>query len=385
MAKYIMSPYLPHASPKKDGSQPSHRAGWALLYSKQLNAPLIHNNDIPTDCTTLYLEPGMEFDGKQKSFNMALSGRMWNGLYTRMKRIADYADQGGKVVLVDHVIDNETSVDWGERLYSRKKNYDAQVEKGKADLTFGQLFPNDVEKIKRVTLPGTPSIFQRDIKSNNLTFGDSHAISAWIEGSKCSRNDGLTLNGALKRGFSSFIDEMNMGDDRHRLRLYMGNIDVRHHLCRLYTDDAQACQEARLLARRYVEEALKMKNKYKFNQVEIVELLPIEHEARRLPKSGFYKHQPFWGSTLQRMKVRTAFNEELSICKQKYGGFIIIEWPSEYQHHIDVSLPGDDVSGIFKESKKEIIEFKKGMLRFDVMEKPHSVHVAPSFYLWSIV
>ena len=105
MAKYIMSPYLPHASPKKDGSQPSHRAGWALLNSKQLNAPLIHNNDIPDDCTTLYLEPGMEFAGTQKSFNMALSGKMWNGLYLRMKRIADYVDRGGKIVLVDHIID----------------------------------------------------------------------------------------------------------------------------------------------------------------------------------------------------------------------------------------------------------------------------------------
>ena len=39
----------------------------------------------------------------------------------------------------------------------------------------------------------------------------------------------------------------------------------------------------------------------------------------------------------------------------------------------------------FKEHKDEEITFKKGMLRFDVMEKPHSVHVAPSFYLWSIV
>ena len=230
MAKYIMSPYLPHASPKKDGSQPSHRAGWALLNSKQLNAPLIHNNDIPDDCTTLYLEPGMEFAGTQKSFNMALSGKMWNGLYLRMKRIADYVDRGGKIVLVDHIIDNDKSVDWGERLYSRKKNYDAQVEKGRADLTFGQLFPNDVEKIKRATLPGTPSYFQKDFKTNKLTFGDSHAISAWLEGSKCSRNDGLNLNGAINRGFDTFIDEMEM-TEINTLRFYLGNIDVRHHLC----------------------------------------------------------------------------------------------------------------------------------------------------------
>ena len=384
MAKYIMSPYLPHASPKKDGSQPSHRAGWALLYSKQLNAPLIHNNDIPDDCTTLYLEPGMEFDGKQKSFNMALSGRMWNGLYLRMKRIADYVDQGGKIVLVDHTINNQDSVDWGERLYSRKKNYDAQVEKGKADLVFGQLFPDDVDKIKRATLPGTPTIYQKDIKSPNLTFGDSHAISAWIEGSKCSRNDGLTLNGAITRGFDRYIDEMNM-KDYHRLRLYMGNIEVRHHLCRLYPDIEEACFEATNLARSYVYEAFRVKNKYGWNSVEIVELLPIEHESRRLPKSGFYKDQPFWGSAEDRMLVRDAFNKKLRQMQEQYGGFTIVQWPSEYSHCIDITASGEDVSGVFKEYKDKEITFKKGMLRFDVMEKPHSVHVAPSFYLWSIV
>ena len=383
MAKYIMSPYLPHASPKKDGSQPSHRAGWALLNSKQLNAPLIHNNDIPDDCTTLYLEPGMEFEGKQKSFNMALSGKMWNGLYLRMKRIADYVDRGGKIVLVDHIIDNDKSVDWGERLYSRKKNYDAQVEKGRADLTFGQLFPNDVEKIKRATLPGTPSYFQKDYKTNKLTFGDSHTISAWLEGSKCSRNDGLTLNGAISRGFDTFIDEMEMSEI-NTLRFYLGNIDVRHHLCRLYPDVKEACFEAENLARNYAHEVLRMKNKYNVKHVGVVELLPIEHECRRLPKTGNYKGQPFWGTAEERMQVRNAFNDKMTGLQEQYGGFSIIRWPEEYTYQEETTVPLDKLSGVFKTYPDKEITFKPGMLRFAVMEKPHSVHIAPTYYLWSV-
>ena len=383
MAKYIMSPYLPHASPKKDGSQPSHRAGWALMYSKQLNAPLIHNNEIPDDCDTLYIEPGMEFSGELKSFNMALSGKMWNGLYKRMKRIADFVDRGGKIITIDHTIDGIGVKDWGERLYSRKKNYDAQILKGKADSTFGQLFPNDVELIKRGTQAGTPSIHQKDIRSHSLTLGDSHALSAWVEGSKCSRNDGLTLNGAINRGFDTYIDDMNM-DDFHRLRLYMGNIDLRHHLCRINNDLCGAVRDAEDLARRYVEETLRVKNKYGFNYVEIVEMLPVEHEARRLPKTGFYKGQPFWGSAEDRMIVRDRFNEELERQQDKFGGFRIIEWPSHYKHCTEFSVETSEVSGIFKDFEGPIV-FKPGMLRFDVMEKPHSVHVAPSFYLWEIV
>ena len=382
MAKYIMSPYLPHASPKKDGSQPSHRAGWALMYSKQLNAPLIHNNEIPLDCDTLYIEPGMEFSGELKSFNMALSGKMWNGLYKRMKRIADYVDRGGKIVTIDHTIDGTSVKDWGERLYSRKRNYDAQLLKGKADETFGQLFPNDVELIKRGTMAGTPSIHQKDIKSNKLTLGDSHALSAWLEGSKCSRNDGLTLNGAINRGFDEYIEAMNM-DHVQQLRLYMGNIDIRHHLLRLNPDVNNAVNEAILLARRYVAEALRMRNMYRIPTLEIVELLPIEHEARRLPKTGFYKGQPFWGSACDRMLVRQAFNDELVKLQEEYGGFSIIKWPSEYQHCTEFEIDAREVSGTFKEYTGPIV-FKPGMLRFRVMEKPHSVHIAPSFYLWSI-
>lgn len=378
-----MSPYLPHASPKKNGSQPSHRAGWALLNSKQLKAPLIHNSDIPDDCTTLYLEPGMEFEGKQKSFNMALSGKMWNGLYLRMKRIADYVDRGGKIVLVDHIIDGDKSVDWGERLYSRKKNYDTQVLKGKADFVFGQLFPNDVEKIKRGTLPGTPSFFQKDYKSNSLTFGDSHAISAWLVGSKCSRNDGLTLNGALNKGFDSFIDEMEM-KEISTLRFYLGNIDVRHHLCRLYSDVGERLAQVQQLAARYVEEVLKMKNKYKVQHVGIVELLPVEHECRRLPKTGNYQGQPFWGTAQERAQVREVFNQALKSLKDKFGGFSIIKWPEEYTYQEDTEVPLKELTGIFKTHPEEIVTFKKGMLRFDVMEKPHSVHIAPTYYLWSI-
>ena len=377
-----MSPYLPHATPKKDGSQPSHRAGWAMLWSTQLEAPLIHNQEIPDDCKTLYLEPGMEFSGNQKSFNMALSGKMWNGLYTRMKRIADFVDKGGRIVTIDHQINGTTVVDWGERLYSRKKNYDAQVLKGKADSTFGALFPKDVELISRGTFPGTPSIYQKDIKSNSLTLGDSHAISAWLVGSKCSRNDGLTLNGALNRGFSTYIEEMDM-ENINTLRLYFGNIDIRHHLARLHPDREEALEATRDLATRYVYEVLKIKNDYRINNVEIVEALPIEHECRRLPKTGFYKDQPFWGSAKLRMDIRDQFNTTLKINEVKHRAFKLISWPEEYMYSQQIQISKDKLSGIFKTHPENNVTFEPGMLRFDVMEKPHSVHIAPTYYLWS--
>ena len=245
------------------------------------------------------------------------------------------------------------------------------------------MFPNDVERIKRGTLPGTPALFQKDVKSNHLTFGDSHVISAWLEGSKCSRNDGLTLHGALSRGFDSYIDEMGI-DNLTRLRLYLGNIDVRHHLCRIYRDEIERLNATCALAKRYIQEALRIRNKYKIDKVEIVELLPIENAARRLPKTGFYKDQPFWGSVDDRMRVVQLFNSVLRTEVEKHKQLKLIPWPQDYVYQSDQREDGSKHSGIFKGYKTSQLIFKKGMLKFSVMEKPHSVHIAPSFYLWSI-
>jgi hypothetical protein len=66
------------------------------------------------------------------------------------------------------------------------------------------------------------------------------------------------------------------------------------------------------------------------------------------------------------------------------GGFKIIEWPAEYTFKQETTIDKKDLSGIFKDYPEEQVTFKPGMLKFEVMEKPHSVHVAPSYYLWSI-
>ena len=110
---------------------------------------------------------------------------------------------------------------------------------------------------------------------------------------------------------------------------------------------------------------------------------PIEHECRRLPKTGNYKGQPFWGTAEERMQVREVFNQALRTLQTKFGGFKIIRWPEEYSHKEEITLPLDKLSGVFKTYPEKQITFKPGMLRFDVMEKPHSVHIAPTYYLWS--
>ena len=85
------------------------------------------------------------------------------------------------------------------------------------------------------------------------------------------------------------------------------------------------------------------------------------------------------------METRQTFNDTLKRLQKEMQGFTIIEWPSEYTHQTETTVSLDSLSGVFKTYPEKEITFKPGMLRFDVMEKPHSVHVAPTYYLWSAV
>ena len=96
-----------------------------------------------------------------------------------------------------------------------------------------------------------------------------------------------TLNGAINSGLHTFIEDVGKIEDFDKLEVYFGNIDVRHHLCRISDDIDEKLKD---LAKRYVEavEAVDIKEVY------IYELLPIEDESIKLPKSGYYKNKPFW-------------------------------------------------------------------------------------------
>ena len=154
-----------------------------------------------------------------------------------------------------------------------------------------------------------------------------------------------TLNGALNSNLQDFIEDAAPINTFNKVEIYFGNIDVRHHLCRIEGD---YLENTRQLARRYVEAAEKLP----IEDVSIYELLPIEDESRKLPKSGYYKNKPFWGTWEQRNKCRLVFREELEKVAKRVK---IIRW-------VDYLLNKD------------------GQLDFKNMEMPHSIHLSRSAY-----
>lgn len=180
------------------------------------------------------------------------------------------------------------------------------------------------------------------IKSyRNISFGDSHAISMYRPGWENISVPFSTLHGSINRGFEMLFDFYEK-EEYDYIETYFGNIDIRHHLCRF--DDP--ILEAQKLAKRYVDEITRIGDKYNA-KVTVWEPLPIENESRKVPKTGWYKGTPFYGTWQERTDVRNAFIDALNCDVYRWTENLVNE---------------------------------KGELDFQYMEKPQSIHLSRAAY-----
>lgn len=184
------------------------------------------------------------------------------------------------------------------------------------------------------------------VESGSLAFGDSHAISMYRTGWQVNSVPFKTLYGALDLGLSSFVKPNKKYAE---LEAYFGNIDIRHHLMR-QPDPKKATRD---IVRRYVAQAKELKESAKASVIRIWEPLPIENESRKLPKTGYYKGTPFYGSWSERNEIRNIFIEEL--LANQAPGLEIFKWTDALRN-------------------------AKGELDFQAMEKPQSVHLSRASY-----
>ena len=161
-----------------------------------------------------------------------------------------------------------------------------------------------------------------------------------------NRNDGLTLFGTLKRGLIGYVYPWTS-----ELRIYLGNIDIRHHLMRQPDPKAALIKMIGQYEEMLINSGIKT--------IEVIQALPIENESRKLPKTGYYKDTAFAGSWQERTALVELMNRMVVEMCGRNG------W-STWQH---------------SDAYKNPI----GELSFDVMEKPKSVHIAREFYRWDLI
>ena len=322
MKTLITSPFTPVSS-----NIHSHRAAQAAIYAEQIsveNGGVVHldrTGDIHHDINSfdsIYVYHGNDWFG-----SLNLFGGMKN--YGNIDNLIRFSkiEKTKKVysLWIDHP-------KYSEMLSPRLKD-DIHPDWHKVDWENLKYIEDNAITVRQIEVV------------NRVVAGDSHAICMYRPGWFVNSVPFKTLHGALKEGLSSFIDP-----EHEIAEFYFGNIDVRHHLCR-QPDPEQA---ARDLANRYYEQLSQLD----LAKVSVYELLPIEHESRVLPKTGYYKGTPFYGSWDQRNAVRLAFKDEMrKLCAQ--GSVNFIEW-------VDPLLND------------------RGELDFECMEKPKSVHLSRASY-----
>jgi len=300
----------------------SHKSAWSYLLQAQLKH---HGLDVDVldksgnihDYDVWLIAMPMEFQGTYNLFGGAGD--------EPAARIARFLDFNGDIFCL-----NREMPDVGEFVRSRSKSC---TENWKAldDLAISEKCKN----LKTINL-----------KTDTGTFvlGDSHSVSVMPLGSDISRNDGKTLFGALKEGFSTYIPEGTT-----HLISYFGNIDVRHHMCR----QADPVMSIRRIAMDYIDhlKSLDVPN------ITVHKLLPIEFEGRRIPKTGWYKKAPFFGTREERANLVKIFNRTIQDLGES-AGFTILGWPDHW----------------YSENPESFAK--------NYMEKPGSVHLSREFYYW---
>lgn len=198
---------------------------------------------------------------------------------------------------------------------------------------------DNLRRIEKTAVTKDPNDF---VDTRKIVIGDSHAISMYRPGWKMNSVPFKTLHGALSMGLSSFVPA---GQKFDTVEFYFGNIDIRHHLMR-QPNPVQATKD---LVKEYVKQAWPIAP-----LVRIYEPLPIENESRKLPKTGYYKGTPFYGSWNERNNIRHVFIEELDrLCT---GNITFVKgWTAPLIN-------------------------QAGELDFEHMEKPQSVHLSRAAY-----
>ena len=322
MKTLITSPFTPVSS-----NIHSHRAAQAAIYAEQIsveNGGLVH-----LDRTGNIHDDINSFDSIY-----VYHGNDWFGSLNVFGGMKNYGN-------IDNLI-RFSKIEKTKKVYSLWIDHPKYSEMLEPRLN-GEIHPDwhkvDWENLKYIE---NNAITIREIEIvNRAVAGDSHAICMYRPGWFVNSVPFKTLHGALKEGLQTFIQP------HHEIaEFYFGNIDVRHHLCR-QPDPEMATRD---LANRYYTQLSQLD----LAKVYAYELLPIEHESRVLPKTGYYKGTPFYGSWEDRNRCRLIFKDEMrKLCAR--GSVNFIEW-------VDPLLND------------------RGELDFECMEKPKSVHLSRNSY-----
>lgn len=247
----------------------SHVLGWTQTWSNQLKASIDHKcTPAITKADVVYIDHGANFGG-----TLNLFGGANKEVYDRINLIMS--------------CDNIVSLDWDMPDYGEmlKKRIGANTTHSGITEKWCDLLSDRCKKI--------PSLKQQDLVTDGVTIGDSHTIAFSSKGDRVYRKDGRTLFGTIKRG-------LEVSGKRDRVTVCLGSIDIRHHILRHHD-----------FSLKYTLKEYVRMGKQLADEVWFAAPVPVEFEGRRIPKSGYFKKTPFFGTWQERYDLTNEFIEIL--------------------------------------------------------------------------
>ena len=309
----------------------SHRSSWprmqkCMLEDSGLDVSLVGGDiEVLRNSDTWFVSHGMEF---KDNYNLN-SG--WQPEHAERLRI-----------MIDKGHESVVSLE-------RKMPDLVELLKPRAEKTEHNLSESEWKKLGEI-LTLIPVVENKQLADfHAVVLGDSHSIARYRRGRLVLRNDGLTLYGMLKRGIKEMLLENGI-ESVEKLIIVAGNIDIRHHLLR-QPNPIEAVDE--MMAELWVQ-IQDLMNEGIIMESEITMPYPIEHEERKLPKTGYYKGTPFYGTREQRVQIAsTMMNEILARFPRAYY------WPQRWY------------------------DMNPEQYATEFMEKPRSVHLSPRHHDWN--
>lgn len=257
----------------------SHSLGWSQVWSQQLGAKISHVcDDSILEYETVYLDYGVNYSG-----SLNLFGGVDQAVYNRLNTLLKCEN----IVALDW-----PSINFGNSLVCR-------IGKPSSYEGLNMEWCNKL----RAKFEGVKTMRQQDLNLDSVMVGDSHSPAFSMHDDMVFRNDGQTLFGALTNGLGSLMRDYV---PRRRVSFCLGSIDIRHHILRYRGFDLKN------MITEYVKGADKVGRENKC-EVYFMTPVPVEYEGRRLPKSGWYRKTPFFGSLKERQDLTESFIELLRL------------------------------------------------------------------------
>lgn len=320
----------------------SHKGGWAKLLKCQLNhlgyknVEILNNKNSILEYGIIIFDLGAEYSGSLNMFG-GLDGKVFN-------RLNDIRNFKGILFSWKNELPDLSILE------SRRTN----ASTCSAFKETGLQYIGDVQRVLSTT-----RVFQHAYITDSLLIGDSHTPAVWTpEVGMIERRDGRTLKGMVEKGtIKKYIDLFKTDNvEIKKIHVHCGSIDIRHHICREKDPEQTIAGYLVSLVSQLHEVG------YEFDKVILNHTMGIEDESRELPKTGWFRGSPFFGSWEQRNRCKLMFNEVVDDYTKGCPGWSHVKFPDYFFD-------------------------KQGKLKFEVMEgglKGSSVHISPEHYRWDL-